>query len=96
MGQKEIFAILHEYKLRFAERYDIQSLGVFGSVARNEERPGSDIDIVIRLGKPDLFLLAGIKDDLEAQLHSPVDLVTYRESMNPLLRERIDREAVYV
>jgi hypothetical protein len=96
MGQKEIFNILHEYKLRFAERYDIQSLGVFGSVARNEERPGSDIDIVIRLGKPDLFLLAGIKDDLEAQLHSPVDLVTYRESMNPLLKERIDREAVYV
>lgn len=96
MGQREIFKILREYKLRFAEQYNIQSLGVFGSVARSEERPGSDIDVVIRLGKPDLFLLAGIKDDLEAQLHSPVDLVTYRESMNPLLRERIDREAVYV
>lgn len=96
MGQREIFEILHAYKLRFAEQYDIQSLGVFGSVARNEERPGSDIDVVIRLGKPDLFLLAGIKDDLEAQLHSPVDLVTYRQSMNSLLRERIDREAVYV
>lgn len=96
MGQSEIFRILREYKLRFAEQYNIQSLGVFGSVARSEERPDSDIDVVIRLGKPDLFLLAGIKDDLEAQLHSPVDLVTYRESMNPLLRERIDREAVYV
>ena len=96
MGQREIFKILREYKLRFAEQYNIQSLGVFGSVARSEERPGSDIDVVIRLGKPDLFLLAGIKDDLETQLHSQVDLVTYRESMNPLLRERIDREAVYV
>ncbi len=96
MGQREIFKILREYKLRFAEQYGIQSIGVFGSVARSEERSGSDIDVVICLGKPDLFLLAGIKDDLEAQLHSPVDLVTYRESMNPLLRERIDHEAVYV
>lgn len=96
MGQKEIFDILHEYKIRFAEKYGIQALGVFGSVARNEERPGSDIDVVICLGKPDLFLLAGIKDDLEAQLHNQVDLVTYRESMNPLLRKRIDHEAVYV
>ena len=96
MGQKEIFHILHEYKIRFAGQYDIQVLGVFGSVARNVERPGSDIDVVIRLGKPDLFLLAGIKNDLEAQLHKPVDLVTYRESMNPLLRKRIDHEAIYV
>lgn len=96
MGQKEIFHILHEYKIRFADQYDIQALGVFGSVARNEERPGSDIDVVIRLGKPDLFLLAGIKNDLETQLHNPVDLVTYRESMNPLLRKRIDHEAIYV
>lgn len=96
MGQKEIFHILHEYKIRFAGQYDIQALGVFGSVARNEERPGSDIDVVIRLGKPDLLLLAGIKNDLEAQLHNPVDLVTYRESMNPLLRKRIDHEAIYV
>jgi len=96
MGQKEIFQILRDYKLRFKGQYDIQALGVFGSVARNEAQPGSDIDVIIRLGKPELFLLAGIKNDLEAQLHSPVDLVTYRDSMNPLLKERIDHEAVYV
>jgi predicted nucleotidyltransferase len=53
------------------------------------------VDVVIRIAKPDLFMLAGIKDELEQSLGRPVDLVTYRERMNRFLRDRIDKEAVY-
>jgi predicted nucleotidyltransferase len=56
---------------------------------------GSDVDVVVRIAKPDLFMLVGIKDDLEQRLGRPVDLVTYREQMNRFLRKRIDSEAVY-
>jgi uncharacterized protein len=95
MSRDEILDILRQYKDESAERYGILAIGVFGSVAREEAGRESDVDVVVRIAKPDLFMLAGIKGELEERLHRPVDLVTYREKMNHFLRERIDREAVY-
>ena len=49
----------------------------------------------MRISEPDLFILAGIKSDLEERLYQPVVVVTYGGNMNRLLKERIDAEAVY-
>ena len=95
MGRKDIIKQLQRYKSEFAEQYGILAIGVFGSVARDEAGPASDVDLVVHIQKPDLFLLVGIKEDLEQRLHRPVDIVTYREGMNRLLKKRIDGEAVY-
>lgn len=51
--------------------------------------------VVIRIVKPDLFMLVGIKHELEERLLRSVDVVTYREDMNTFLKKRIDREAVF-
>jgi hypothetical protein len=48
------------------------------------------------LEKPDMFLLADIKQDIEQDLRMPVDIVRLREKMNPLLKRRIFRDGVYV
>jgi hypothetical protein len=56
----------------------------------------SDVDIVVELERQDLFDLIGIKQDLEARFQCPVDIVSYRNTMNPFLKRRIDREAIYV
>ena len=95
MRTHQVLAILREYKNQVSEKYGLLEIGVFGSVARNEESEKSDVDVVIRVRKPDLFLLAGIKSDLEERLNRPVDLITYRETMNRFLKKRIDGEAVY-
>ncbi len=95
MNRKEVIDILSGYKKEFAGRYGILALGVFGSVARDEAGEESDVDVVIRISEPDLFMLVGIKDELEERLHRPVDIVTYRENMNQFLKKRIDGEAVY-
>ena len=95
MGKKEIIEILADYRKEVADRYGILEIGVFGSVARGETGAASDVDVVIRIAKPDLFMLAGIKDELEERLQCPVDIVTYRENMNKFLKERIDKEAAY-
>jgi predicted nucleotidyltransferase len=96
MSKEEVIELLRQYKKEFAERYGILAIGVFGSVARGEAGEDSDVDVVVRIVNPDLFMLAGIKNELEERLRRPVDLVTYRERMNQFLRKRIDREAVYV
>ena len=95
MAKKDIIKILRNYKNEVANQYNILTIGIFGSVARGEAGDESDIDIVVRISEPDFFMLAGIKDDLEKRLNNSVDIVTYRDSMNPFLKRQIDSEAVY-
>ena len=95
MQKKKVIEILSDYKKEFAEQYGILTIGIFGSVARDEAGEDSDVDVVVRISEPDLFMLVGIKNDLESRLNRPVDIVTYRENMNQFLKKRIDGEAVY-
>ncbi|MBU1565485.1 MAG: nucleotidyltransferase family protein [Proteobacteria bacterium] len=96
MKKEEIIDILRNYKNERANYYGIMTIGIFGSTARGEAHEESDVDIVLRIREPDLFMLVGIKEELEERLHRPVDIVTYRDNMNHFLKKRIDEEAVYV
>ena len=53
------------------------------------------MDVVVRMSKPDLFMLVGIENELEEMLHRSVDIVTYRENMNQFLEKKIDRGAIH-
>lgn len=55
----------------------------------------SDVDIVVEM-KPDLLKRSALRQELEEMLNSPVDVIRYSKHMNPLLKQRIDREALYV
>ncbi|NLF00771.1 MAG: nucleotidyltransferase family protein [Anaerolineales bacterium] len=94
--REEVLEILRRHKPQFAARYELTALGVFGSVARGEAGPGSDVDIVYVTDAPNLFRAARMKQELEHLLACSVDIVRLRERMNPRLRQRILREARYV
>ena len=69
-----------------------EMIGVFGSYARDENRPGSDLDILIRFDqKINLLELIGIEQELSEKLGIKVDLIT-EKSVNPMLRPYIDRD----
>ena len=95
MKKEELIDILRNYKNERANYYGIMTIGIFGSTARGDAREESDVDIVLRIREPDLFMLVGIKEELEERLHRPVDIVTYRDNMNLFLKKRIDEEVVY-
>jgi predicted nucleotidyltransferase len=92
----EVLKVLKKRKPYFEEKFGVTSIGVFGSLARSECKPSSDVDIVVMMSKPDLFNMVHIKEDLEADYQTKVDLVHYRKKMNTFLKKRIDIEAVYV
>ncbi|MCD5411607.1 nucleotidyltransferase domain-containing protein [Thermodesulfovibrionales bacterium] len=96
MKRNEIMQTLRGFVELNRDRYEIIRIGVFGSAARDSMNEQSDIDVVVELGKPDLFYLIGIKQELEEEFHRPVDIVRYRDRMNAFLKKRIDKEAVYV
>lgn len=57
-------------------RHDVTVLGVFGSVARGEDRPDSDVDLLVQLPSGmGLFALARVQDELEQLLGALVDLI---------------------
>lgn len=96
MDRNNVVNIISQFKAENLNRYGIKKIGIFGSVALNAIGPNTDIDVVVELEKPDMFCLIGIKQDLEALLNMPVDIVRYRKSMNKYLKQRIDTDAVYV
>ena len=74
------------------------SLYLFGSVARDEAGPASDLDLFIDYdpaSRFNAFDLVGLKLFLEDELHLPVD-VTTRDSLHPILRDRIESSALQV
>lgn len=96
LGRDEAIRLLTGCKREIEEKYGVTAIGLFGSVARNQATENSDVDIVVQLKEPDLFTLVHIRDDLEAAFHRHVDVLQYREKMNPYLKRHIEQEAVYV
>ena len=96
MTRSDVLAKLSEFRKNRRDEFGIVRLGVFGSAARDHITDNSDIDVVVILADPDLLALVGIKQELEDLLQRPVDIVRYREKMNAFLKQRIERDAVYV
>jgi len=94
--RSKLLEILKRYKNENAEKYGINSLGVFGSFSRDNVKDESDVDIIIETTDPDLFKLVHIKDELEELLHKTVDIIRNRETMNPYLKKHIEKDAIYV
>lgn len=86
---------LEEIKLKIMPllvEYEVKRAAVFGSVARGDSAPHSDIDLLVEFkGEKSLLDLAGLKVSLEELLHSKVDVLTY-DSLHPLLRDSILEE----
>lgn len=80
-------------------KYHVEFLGVFGSVARNEERPESDVDLLVRFSpqaKVGYFKLYDVEKNFSNLLGKKVDLVT-EGALSPYIRERVlaDLEILY-
>lgn len=96
ISQEELKQLLQEFKVQKGENLHLTALGYFGSYARGEAGPDSDIDIVFKTDYPNLLLTSRLRLDLVELLKCPVDVIRYRENMNPGLKSRLDREAIYV
>jgi predicted nucleotidyltransferase len=78
--------------VNYLKRFNPRRIGIFGSYAREEDTPQSDIDILIDFtGQVTLFDLGGIKYDLTEILNRPVDIVT-EKGINKHIRDNIYKD----
>ncbi len=80
--------------LQIAARYGARNVRLFGSTARGDSRPDSDVDLLVDLepGRS-LFDLGGLLSEVSELLGREVDVVTER-GLRPRIREQVLREAV--
>lgn len=79
------------------DRFGVRSLSLFGSVARDEAKPGSDVDLLVEFTNPVTFdAYTGLLLYLETLLGTKVDLATPPMIRRPQLRSAIEKELVRV
>ncbi len=84
----------HEHEIK--ERFALEKIGIFGSYARGEEKPDSDVDVLIQFekGSETFDNYMDLKYYLEDMFHSPVDLVTI-DALRPQLKADILAQVSY-
>ena len=88
--------VLRRQKKTLAERYGVESLEVFGSYVRGEQKADSDLDVLVTFREePSLLTFIRMENDLSDALGVRVDLVM-KDSLKPAIGENILREAVAV
>lgn len=87
-----MIALDNQKLANFCKANNIVFLGLFGSAARDELRPGSDIDLLVQYGRPiGLFEHSRVALELESLLGKRVDLVTDK-ALSKYIRPNIYRD----
>ena len=96
MTRDEIIRTLKEREADLRE-HGVTHAALFGSVARDEQRPDSDIDILVDLDPAvvaTMFDYAGLKDYVASLFQGPVDVID-RQALKPRLRPHAAADAIY-
>lgn len=92
MKRAEALAILNAHREELAA-FGLRRIALFGSVARDEAKPDSDVDVLVEFeGKATFDRYTGLYDRLEDLLRQPVDLVT-ASAVRPFMRASIEEDS---
>ena len=93
---KQIQKTLQQRLPTLAEQYHVESLGVFGSYVRNEQRADSELDLLVTFSQtPGLLRFIELENHLSDLLNVKVDLVM-KDALKPNIGKHILREVVPV
>ncbi|MDJ0844499.1 nucleotidyltransferase family protein [Crocosphaera sp.] len=93
---EQIYDVLKSYLESLKLKYQVKSLGIFGSFVRGEATHNSDLDLLVEFkGDVSFDNYMDLKFFLEDLCNRKIDLVI-KEDIKPLIREQILKETVYV
>lgn len=95
MELTHIKQILSQLKPELTGKFNVSSIGLFGSIVRNDYNAASDIDIIVDFSKPIGIEFVDLADFIEKELDKPVDLVS-KKGIKPKYFSAIESEIIYV
>ena len=87
--------ILTQLKPELTAKYNVSSIGLFGSVVRDDFSPSSDVDIIVDFSKPIGIEFVDLADFIEKKLNKNVDLVS-KNGVKQKYYRSIESEIIYV
>jgi predicted nucleotidyltransferase len=87
--------ILTQLKPELTEKYFVNSIGLFGSIVREDFTENSDVDIIVDFIKPIGIEFIDLADYIESKLSKKVDLVS-RNGIKPKYFHQIEPEIIYI
>ena len=95
LNRTDCINILKKNKAVVSKRFGVQSMRLFGSVARNENNESSDVDICVEM-EPNLLRRSGLKQYLESLLCCKVDVLRLHNNMDDFLASKIEQDGIII
>ena len=92
---QEYITTLRQHAPILRERFGMTSMSLFGSVARGEQKEGSDVDLLVDM-PPTLRAVGGANDYLENILGCHVDMIRNHNRLTPFFRKQIARDGIII
>ncbi len=92
--REQLLQVIREKRQELSDRFSVRHIGLFGSFARSDAGPDSDVDIIVELEEPTFDHYMDLKFRLEEILGHSVDLVL-ADTVKSRLKPIIEREAIY-
>lgn len=94
--KSEYIRIIQSCSATLKQRFGVRSLKLFGSVARDEQKTDSDVDICVDTETPNPFLLWDLKQFLEKKFSCPVDILRTPKNPDSIIKTEIERDGIIV
>ena len=94
-GIQYYITAIRENSPKITHDFGIRTLRIFGSVSRNEQHEGSDVDVCVDMA-PKVYMVVRLKRFLEDLLQCSVDVIRLHKHINPYLLDEIEKEGIYV
>ena len=94
MIKSDVLNYLKEHYREFHNKYNVDKIGLFGSYARDEATQESDIDIYVKM-KPNMFNMIAMKEQIEEELDTKVDIIREHKNLKPFFLEMIHKDLIY-
>lgn len=94
-NSKDCISKLRDNVNHFRNEYGVTEMYLFGSVARGDNRPDSDVDILVAM-PPKIFVVSALHRFLENLLNSSVDLIRNHTHISPQFINQISRDAIKI
>lgn len=96
MRRDEVLSLLRDHQDELRERFGVSSIALFGSHARDEARPDSDVDLLVEFEGTVTFLgYMDLIDHLEQLFGTRVDVATATE-LKPRVRPYVEKDLIRV
>jgi len=95
LSKNEIINLIKAEKSFLKENYGVLNIGLFGSYAKDQQTPDSDIDFLVEFEKPRFDWIAGLNIYMEKKFERKIEIIRKQTLNKSRFFERIEQEIIY-